>query len=110
MAALGVRDVLGLPLRALVDEQRGVFLLYADTENCFNRVGLGLLKALAELLNRHALPALSHALDNGPVLTVSASIGVCELAPGELLQPAIGRADIAMYRAKRAGRDRVMLG
>lgn len=38
---------------------------------------------------------------------VTVSLGVAELAPGENLDRLIGRADAALYRAKRAGRDRV---
>lgn len=38
---------------------------------------------------------------------VTVSLGVAELAPGESLDGLIGRADAALYRAKRGGRDRV---
>jgi diguanylate cyclase (GGDEF)-like protein/PAS domain S-box-containing protein len=38
---------------------------------------------------------------------VTVSLGVAELAPGENLDRLIGRADAALYRAKRGGRDRV---
>jgi diguanylate cyclase (GGDEF)-like protein len=40
-------------------------------------------------------------------LRVTISIGVSELAPQELPEMAINRADEAMYAAKRAGRNRV---
>ncbi|MFW5827301.1 MAG: sensor domain-containing diguanylate cyclase [Alkalispirochaeta sp.] len=39
--------------------------------------------------------------------TVTVSLGVAELAPGESLDGLIGRTDAALYRAKRGGRDRV---
>ena len=39
---------------------------------------------------------------------VTASFGVAELGPGETWNDALRRADQAMYRAKREGRDRVV--
>ena len=39
--------------------------------------------------------------------TVTVSLGVAELAPGESLDGLIGRTDAALYRAKQAGRNRV---
>ncbi|MFO1471492.1 MAG: GGDEF domain-containing protein [Turneriella sp.] len=42
--------------------------------------------------------------------TITASIGVAEAAPGESCEQALGRADSAMYAAKRAGRNRVTSG
>jgi diguanylate cyclase (GGDEF)-like protein len=44
-----------------------------------------------------------------PELAVTASFGVAELMPGESLDSLIERADQAMYRAKQAGRDRLMV-
>jgi diguanylate cyclase (GGDEF)-like protein len=41
-------------------------------------------------------------------LALTASIGVAEVQPGELLRDALDRADRAMYLAKRAGRDQVV--
>ncbi len=46
------------------------------------------------------------ALESVP-RSVTVSLGVAELAPGETLDGLIGRTDAALYRAKRAGRDRV---
>ena len=40
---------------------------------------------------------------------VTASFGVAELGPGETWNDALRRADQAMYRAKREGRDRVVV-
>jgi diguanylate cyclase (GGDEF)-like protein len=39
---------------------------------------------------------------------VTCSMGVAELAVGEALPEAVARADLALYRAKSEGRDRVM--
>ena len=45
---------------------------------------------------------------NGAALAVTASFGVAEVLPTDLsVEDAMGRADQALYRAKRAGRDRV---
>ncbi|MBK6695152.1 MAG: sensor domain-containing diguanylate cyclase [Myxococcales bacterium] len=41
--------------------------------------------------------------------TFTVSIGVVERAPGEALEAAVERADRAMYAAKEAGRDRVVV-
>jgi len=37
------------------------------------------------------------------------SAGVARVEPGESIEIVIGRADRALYEAKRAGRDRVIL-
>ena len=41
---------------------------------------------------------------------VTASVGVTLLEPGESLERALARADEALYRAKKAGRDQVQVG
>lgn len=222
----GVRSVLALPLTSTVDNQRGLFVLYADVPRYFELVGVGLFEALAQLFsavltqtarnraladaahsdpltglaNRAALALLEprlrrvtpedapvglimldidlfkrindthgHAggdaalvhvantlrgllrqgdllvrwggeefcvclpnadavdtrtkaeklrarLENAAVLmptgreiSLTASLGVTELQPGEPLVAAISRADSALYRAKREGRNRVVV-
>ena len=45
--------------------------------------------------------------DAGPV-TVTISVGVAEMAPGETEDSVLARADRALYSAKRAGRNRVV--
>ena len=45
---------------------------------------------------------------DGQALIVTASVGVAELRPGEGLRDVFKRADAALYRAKHAGRNRVM--
>jgi diguanylate cyclase (GGDEF)-like protein len=40
-------------------------------------------------------------------LAVTASLGLAVLTPGETLDAVLRRADEALYRAKRAGRNRV---
>ncbi len=44
------------------------------------------------------------------ILHVTASIGASELRRAETAESWIGRADAALYQAKQAGRDRLMLG
>lgn len=46
--------------------------------------------------------------DIAPGLAVSFSAGVSECAGERDLEPAIARADAAMYEAKRSGRDRAV--
>ncbi|WP_158373111.1 sensor domain-containing diguanylate cyclase [Cellulosimicrobium cellulans] len=65
--------------------------------------GAGDARALAERL-RAAVPGAVRA--QAPV-DVTASLGVTALRAGEEPAAAIGRVDALMYRAKRAGRDRV---
>ncbi|MCG7287043.1 GGDEF domain-containing protein [Cellulomonas sp. ACRRI] len=65
--------------------------------------GSGDARALAERL-RGAVPGAVRA--QAPV-DVTASLGVTALRAGEEPAAAIGRVDALMYRAKRAGRDRV---
>lgn len=62
---------------------------------------------LAERL-RLALAGAQTGLD-GIDVRITASIGVAALRPGESLDSLLHRADQALYSAKRAGRDRVMV-
>ena len=56
---------------------------------------------------RTALGEMEHRALGGE--RVTASFGVAELMPGTNLSEAIASADVALYEAKRAGRDRVRL-
>lgn len=49
------------------------------------------------------------AIEGLPDLSVTASFGVAEHRPGESFEQLIERADAALYRSKRAGRDRSTL-
>ena len=49
-------------------------------------------------------------LHNNQRVLITFSAGVVELAPGEDRDSVIARADAAMYRAKTAGRNRVVRG
>lgn len=54
--------------------------------------------------------ASGNFLCSGEEIPVRVSIGVAERAPGEAdVEPLMQRADMAMYAAKRGGRNRVML-
>jgi diguanylate cyclase (GGDEF)-like protein len=48
-------------------------------------------------------------LDDGSQVSVTASLGVAELRPGESGESVLMRADNALYRAKSEGRDRCVL-
>jgi diguanylate cyclase (GGDEF)-like protein len=63
-------------------------------------------RALAERLRRGVE---EQAFDSGTSipLSITLSIGLTLCAPGEALDSVIGRADSALYAAKRAGRNRV---
>jgi diguanylate cyclase (GGDEF)-like protein len=64
--------------------------------------------AIAERLRRAA--AGQPFTVNGAAVTVTASIGVSIVAAGETgIEPALARADAALYAAKRDGRNRVCL-
>ncbi len=54
-----------------------------------------------------AMRRVPHRLSDGQILQVTCSIGVAQLAVDESLTEAIQRADVALYAAKQAGRDRV---
>lgn len=65
----------------------------------------------AVLLPDHDVPAASDHLDRLRAQVPSGqtvSIGLTQYLPGELAQNALGRADAALYAAKRGGRDRLV--
>lgn len=72
-------------------------------------IDAGAALARAEAL-RQAIAALPYRAAGDPELPVTASIGVVALTGDESLDSALVRADQALYRAKRDGRDRVVLG
>ena len=70
---------------------------------------------LAERIRR-AIGATPFTLPNGESTTITASIGIAGIAPGRqardlktLGDSLIARADVALYRAKSDGRDRVVV-
>lgn len=67
--------------------------------NCDARQALGLAEKLRELIEGH---------DFGAELKVTASFGVATLHPGQTLEQLFAAADAALYRAKHAGRNRVL--
>ncbi len=62
------------------------------------------LQALHRLLS-----CAPYAIGDGMELAVTCSIGVAWLRPGDTGEQLLARADLALYRAKDAGRDRVEL-
>jgi diguanylate cyclase (GGDEF)-like protein len=67
----------------------------------------GLNEAMAAA-NRLRLAVETQPVANGQnPIGLSASIGVADWLPGETAETALARADAAMYRAKRRGRNRV---
>jgi diguanylate cyclase (GGDEF)-like protein len=64
-------------------------------------------QAVAE--NMRALVAGLDTTDIAPGMRVTASLGVAVMRPGEDRDSLLRRADAALYEAKNAGRDRVMM-
>ncbi|MCI2237419.1 bifunctional diguanylate cyclase/phosphodiesterase [Paenibacillus sp. TRM 82003] len=63
-----------------------------------------------EAVGRAALRVLGDPVDvGGRALSVTASIGVVEAAPGDDLERVLADADIAMYAAKRSGKSTTQL-
>ncbi len=56
---------------------------------------------------RAAVAALHVETEDGRSIKVTISIGLAELAPGNVLDGALSHADKALYRAKHGGRNRV---
>jgi diguanylate cyclase (GGDEF)-like protein len=71
-------------------------------------IGHALDADLAERM-RHAVGSAPVATRGGPV-EVTISVGVAHLAPDDALEQLLGRADRSLYRAKEAGRNRVVVG
>ena len=63
-------------------------------------------RALAERI-RAIVANEAFELAGGVSLTVTVSIGLCLAACGDSIDAAISRADVALYAAKRGGRNRV---
>ncbi|OON63807.1 hypothetical protein B0920_10785 [Massilia sp. KIM] len=91
-AALRRGDLLG----RLGGEEFAVLLPATDAAGAF---------ALAERLRRAVATAALE--DQGERMALTVSIGVATLGEGDGIGTALGRADKALYRAKRAGRNRV---
>lgn len=68
---------------------------------------LPVCERLRQLIESHDWAALAPEV-GGLKLRVTASLGVCRVMPGEDMRSALERADGAMYRAKQAGRNRVV--
>ena len=60
---------------------------------------------LAERLRRAV-----EQMQDAEVGQVTLSLGIAEMLPGESIEQLLGRADGALYRAKRSGRNRIMSG
>lgn len=63
----------------------------------------------ARVAERVRAAVAATTLINDQRVMVTVSLGVAERHPGESRDALIARADAALYRAKRAGRDRVEL-
>ncbi len=58
---------------------------------------------------RREIAASALRLEDGRTLSITLSVGIAQMEPGHVQQTLIARADDALYRAKAAGRDRVLL-
>lgn len=94
-AALGPNDLLG----RVGGEEFAILLV---------GMPLPLAIAIAERA-RGAIAGLSLTTADGTPITLSISIGVAPFASGMSLDAALAQADIAMYGAKRSGRNRVQV-
>lgn len=69
------------------------------------------LQGAIHTLNRVRLAVQAADIEDGPAnLHISVSIGLAEHIAGESVEATLDRADKALYRAKRAGRNQVVLG
>lgn len=74
---------------------------------CISDVSEDTIMAVAERL-RQAISNENHQLPEGHSISVTASFGITELTEKRSVTEAISTADVAMYAAKHAGRNRVM--
>ncbi|MCZ2857261.1 GGDEF domain-containing protein [Blastococcus sp. VKM Ac-2987] len=76
------------------------------------RIGGDEFAVLADVVAGRSAPSLAERLREAVALAgarhgVTASVGVAEIGPGDDLEDLMHRADVAMYRAKSVGGDRV---
>jgi diguanylate cyclase (GGDEF)-like protein len=69
--------------------------------------GVEMVRAVGVAERARASAEASRLHADGAELRITLSIGVAERRPGERRDALIGRADLAMYAAKQAGRNRV---
>ena len=70
----------------------------------------GAMTVAESLRLRIELLRLKRTRDGEHLAPITASIGVSEMLPGDTAETLINRADDALYAAKNAGRNRVVLG
>jgi diguanylate cyclase (GGDEF)-like protein len=58
---------------------------------------------------RRALSESSLEVTQGSRISLTASFGIAQLAPGQASEQLLSRADAALYEAKSAGKNRVSL-
>jgi len=83
---------------------------YGGEEFLVVAAGAGLDEAMAVAERIRSAIAERPVVWEGSEIAITTSIGVVSVTSGEDLSHAIGRADAALYAAKDAGRDRVVLG
>lgn len=105
-------DVLRRVATILLEQSRAtdVVARYGGEEFAFALPDTNLdeAQALCERIRCRVAAFPWHAVSDG--LRVTLSIGVVQRQPGESVEVALGRADDALYQAKRQGRDRVETG
>ena len=72
-----------------------------------NHAELGDAVALAERV-RKAVQDIRCGADDGSVIEITASFGVAQFSGDETVEQLLARADLALYEAKRGGRNRVV--
>jgi len=90
------------------------------TEDIFARIGGEEFVALLPMTNLQGAFVVAERVRNSigeiaiqtrlGTLSFTASIGLVELSDGETVEQALKRADVALYEAKHAGRNRVVMG